>query len=324
MQEATQQHAKGTALGGVSPRDRVQRSTTLANLWRRRWLYVLLLPGLIYFAVYIYVPYFGSVIAFQDFSPFRGIENSPWVGFKHFERLFTDPAFGRVVGNTLVLSFLQIVVAFPVPIILALMLNEVASPIYKRTVQSIVYLPHFISWVIIVGIWNQLFGSQGLANQARMEMGLDPMSFLTNIDFFRPSFILQNIWKESGWGTVIFLAALTSVNVQLYEAAAIDGANRLHQLWHVTLPAIMPVILIVLIIRLGHVLTIGFEHIFLLLNSATESQAQVIDTFVYTRGIINGNFSFATAAGLVQGIVGLILVLVANRLAKRFGEGGIL
>lgn len=298
--------------------------SVLARMWRRRWLYVLVLPGLLFFAIYIYIPYFGQIIAFQDFSPFRGIQGSPWVGLKHFERLFTDPAIGRVVVNTLILSFLQIIIAFPVPIGLALMLNEVLNPVYKRVVQSIIYLPHFISWVIIVGIWNQIFGSQGLTNQVMVELGQEPISFLTNIDFFRPSFILQNIWKESGWGTVIFLAALTSVNVQLYEAAAIDGANRLKQLWHVTLPGIMPVVLIVLIIRLGHVLTIGFEHIFLLLNSATEAQAQVIDTFVYTRGIVNGNLSFATAVGLVQGIVGLILVIVANRLAKRFGEGGII
>lgn len=300
------------------------RMPVLMRLWRRRWLYVLLLPGLLYFIIFIYIPYFGSVIAFQDFSPFRGIDGSPFVGLKHFERLFTDPAVGRVIVNTLILSGLQILIAFPVPIMLALMLNEVASPLYKRVVQSIVYLPHFISWVIIVGIWNQIFGAQGLANQVRVEaFGLDPVSFLTNIDFFRPSFIIQNIWKESGWGTIIFLAALSGINVQLYEASAIDGANRWQQIRHVTLPGIMSVVLIVLIIRLGHVLTVGFEHIFLLLNSASESQAQVIDTFVYTRGILNGNFSFAAAAGLVQGIVGLGLVLLSNWLAKRFGEGGI-
>lgn len=299
-------------------------SKRLKSLWEHKWLYVLLLPGLLYFLIYVYVPLAGNVIAFQDFSPFRGIANSPWVGLKQFERLFTDPDLGRVLVNTLVLSGMQIILAFPVPIVLALMLNEVRNQLFKRSIQTIIYLPHFISWVVIVGIWYEMFGSQGLFNQIGMESGLGRVNFLTDPTWFRINFVLQNVWKGAGWGTIIFLAALTSIDEQLYEAAAIDGASRLQRIRHITLPGIRPVIFIVLIIQLGNVLNIGFEHIFLLLNSSTDPFAQVLDTFVYYRGIVNGNFSFATAVGLVKGFVGMFMVLSANWAAKRFGDGGIL
>jgi putative aldouronate transport system permease protein len=295
----------------------------VAQIWGRRWLYVLLLPGLLFYVIYIYVPYLGSVIAFQDYNPFLGIGGSPWVGFGHFQRLFTDPEVVTVVINTIVLSILQIVIAFPVPIILALMLNEVRNQFFKRSIQSLIYLPHFLSWVIIVSIWYQLFGSNGPINQTLIQSGMQKVNFLTNPDLFRPSFILQNIWKESGWSTILFLAALTGIDIQLYEAAAMDGASRWQRLWHITLPGIIPITLVILTLRLGTVLTIGFEHIFLLLNSSTESVAQVIDTFTYYRGIVNGDFSFATAVGLAKGIVGLVLVLATNRLAKSFGQGGL-
>ena len=207
---------------------------------------------------------------------------------------------------------------------LALMLNEVRSAVYKRTVQSIIYLPHFISWVVIVGIWYQMFGSRGLINQLLMEINQEPIGFLTDPTWFRLSFVLQNVWKGSGWGTIIFLAALTGISQDLYEAAAIDGASRWQRTRHVTLPGIRPVVLIVLIIQLGNVLNIGFEHIFLLLNPVTEPYANVLDTFVYVRGIQRGDFSFATAVGLVKGVVGMFMVLTANWLAKKFGDGGIL
>ncbi len=293
-------------------------------VWKHRFVYLLLLPGLLYFIIYVYWPMAGNVIAFQEFSPFRGFAGSPWVGFKQFERLFADPDLPRVVVNTFVLSGLQIILAFPVPIVLALMLNEVRSEIYKRSIQSIIYLPHFISWVVIVGIWYQMFGSQGLINQLLTAGGGQSVSFLTDPTWFRLNFVLQNVWKGSGWGTIIFLAALTSIPQALYEAAAIDGASRFQRMRHVTLPGIRPVILIVLIIQMGNVLNIGFEHIFLLLNPVTEPYAQVLDTFVYTRGIVRGDFSFATAVGLVKGLVGMVMVLTANWLSRKFGDGGIL
>jgi putative aldouronate transport system permease protein len=294
------------------------------QIWKHRFIYLLLLPGLLYFIIYVYWPMFGNIIAFQEFSPFRGFSASPWVGLKQFERLFSDPDLGRVVANTFMLSGLQILLAFPVPIVLALMLNEVRSEVYKRSIQSIIYLPHFISWVVIVGIWYQMFGSQGLINQLITAAGGEATGFLTDPTWFRLNFVLQNVWKGSGWGTIIFLAALTSIPTELYEAAAIDGASRYQRMRHVTLPGIRPVILIVLIIQMGNVLNIGFEHIFLLLNPVTEPYAQVLDTFVYTRGIVRGDFSFATAVGLVKGVVGMVMVLTANWLARRFGDGGIL
>lgn len=293
------------------------------QIWRRRWLYILLLPGLLYFIVYVYIPLLGNIIAFQDYSPFRGITRSPWVGLENFERLATDPDVRRVLINTLLLNTLQILLAFPIPIALALMLNEVRRYTVKRTVQSILYLPHFISWVIIIGIWYQLFGSRGLVNQIFGAIGLPGVDFLTDPLLFRPMFVLQSIWRESGWSTIIFLAALAGIDTQLYEAAAMDGATRWQRMLHVTLPGIMPVILLVLILRLGTVLNTGFEHNLLVLNSGNEPVAQVLDTFVYFRGIVNGDFSFATAVGLVKGLVGLVLVMGANRLARRFGHGGI-
>jgi len=306
---------------------RRQRHSTwrkeLRQIWNHRWLYLLLLPGLLFFVIYVYVPLLGNIIAFQDYSPFRGFTGSNWVGLKHFERLFADPDVGRVLWNTIFLNGLQLALVFPVPIILALLLNEVRVNFFKRTVQSIVYLPHFISWVIIVGIWYQIFGSRGLTNQILAELGMDRIGFLSDPNWFRVNFLAQNIWKESGWGTIIYLAALAGIPEVLYEAAAMDGATRWQRMRYVTLPGILPVIMIILILNIGNMLNVGFEHIFLLLNSATEPVAQVLDTFVYTRGILNGNFSFATAVGLVKSIVGLFLVLGANRLARRFGGGGL-
>jgi putative aldouronate transport system permease protein len=300
-----------------------QFQRTAVDIWRHRWLYVLLLPGLLFFIVFVYVPLAGSVVAFQDYSPFRGFSGSEWVGLDNFRKLFTDRDLPRVTINTLVLSSIQIVIAFPIPIILALMLNELRGTVFKRTIQSILYLPHFISWVIIVGIWYQLFGSRGLVNQMLQQFDVGSIGFLTDPGWFRVMFVMQGIWKDSGWGTIIFLAALAGVDNDLYEAAALDGASRWQRLIGVTLPSIMPIVLLVLILRLGNVLDTGFEHIFLLLNSGTEPVAQVLDTFVYTKGIVRGDISFATAVGLVKGLVGLVLVVGANRLTKRFGQEGV-
>lgn len=305
------------------PTRRTRLSRLATRIRGHGWLYVLLLPGLIFYLVYVYLPLLGSVIAFQDFSPFRGFTGSAWVGLKHFERLFSDRDVGRVLWNTVVLSLCQIIFAFPVSIVLALMLNEVRARIFKSTVQSVLYLPHFLSWVIIVGIWYQIFGTRGIANQALVELGFERVNFLTSEALFRPMFVLQTIWKEAGWGTILFLAALAGIDADLYEAAALDGASRWQRTLHITLPGLTPIIILLLILRLGNVLNVGFEHVFLLLNSSTERVAQVLDTFVYYRGIVNGDFSFATAVGLVKGLVGLVLVLGANQLAKRFGEEGV-
>ncbi|KZZ86057.1 ABC transporter permease [Bacillus sp. SJS] len=290
---------------------------------RQRYLYLLLLPGFLYFLIYKYIPMLGLVLAFKDYNPFQGIIESPWVGFAHFEKIFSNSDVLQVIWNTLSLSFLQIVFAFPVPIILAIMLNEVRSQTFKRIVQSVIYLPHFLSWVVVVGITVIFLRSEGLINSMLMAAGLDSIPFLTNPAFFQPLIVLQVIWKEAGWGTIIFLAALSGINPQLYEAAIMDGAGRLKQIWYITLPALKSTILILLILRLGNVLDSGFEQIFLMLNPFNMDVGNVLDTFVYFKGIQQADYGFATAVGLFKGVVGLILVVTANRLAKRFGQEGL-
>lgn len=295
----------------------------LHNLWNHRSVYLLLLPGLLYFIVYKYVPMFGLVIAFQDFNPFRGFLESEFVGLAHFAKIFEGEEVVQVLINTLQISFMQIFFAFPMAIVLSIMLNELRSQVYKRIVQSIIYLPHFLSWVVVVGIFFILLKSDGIINGLLAELGLGTVNFLTTPALFKPLLVLQVIWKESGWNTIIFLAALAGVNPQLYEAAVVDGAGRWRQIWHITLPAIRSTIVILLILRLGHVMDVGFEQVFLMLNPFVKEVGEVLDTYVYDKGILQSDVSFATAVGLFKGVIGLILVASANRLAKRFGEDGL-
>lgn len=295
----------------------------LNRIKRERFIYLLVLPGLLYFIIYRYLPMGGLLLAFQEYNPFVGMWKSEWVGFKHFGRMFENPEVIQVLFNTLELSFLQIFVAFPVAIILALMLNGLRNESYKKLIQSMVYLPHFLSWVVVVGIFVVFMRGEGLINSVLAQFNIAPIPFLTEPVLFKPVIILQSIWKESGWGTIIFLAALSGVNPSLYEAAVIDGASRWRQLWHVTLPAIRGVIVIMFILRLGSVLDSGFEQLFLMLNPFNMDEGNVLDTFVYFKGIQQGNISFATAVGMFKGVVGLVLVMGANKLAKKFGEDGI-
>nr|WP_246067142.1 ABC transporter permease subunit [Paenibacillus koleovorans] len=292
-------------------------------MWKLRYGYLLLLPGLIYFIVYRYVPMLGNLIAFQDYSPYQGFLHSEWVGWKHFARIFEDIEVLKVIRNTLWLSFLQILFAFPVPIILAVMLNEVRSERFKRLIQSVVYLPHFLSWVVVIGIATTFLKNEGVLNHLLRKLGQEPIVFLQEPHLFMPIIVLEVIWKEAGWGTIIFLASLAGVDPSLYEAAVVDGAGRWRRIWHVTLPAIRSTIVILLILRLGHVLDSGFEQIFLMLNPFVREVGEVLDTYVYFKGIQQADFSFGTAVGLFKGVVGLILILGANRLAKRFGEQGV-
>lgn len=296
-----------------------------ARLWKDRYIYLLLMPGLLFFLVYRYVPMLGIVIAFKDYSPFMGIADSPWVGMKNFARIFENAEVVRVIWNTLIISLLQIVFAFPAPILLALMLNEVSRSAFKRVIQSIVYLPHFLSWVVVVGIVTIFFRNDGLVNDFLVEkFGLEQtIPFLTNPDYFRTFIVAEVIWKEVGWGTIIFLAALAGVNPALYEAAVMDGASRMRQIWHITLPAIRSTIVILLIIRLGDVMEVGFEQVFLQLNPFNMDIGNTLDTYVYYKGIQQSDYSFSTAVGVFKGVVGLVLVMAANKLAKRFGEEGV-
>ena len=295
----------------------------LTRMKREKYIYLLLLPGVLYFIIYRYVPMAGLIIAFKDFNPFVGFWDSDWVGFKHFARMFESTEVLQVLNNTIQLSLLQIFVAFPISIILALMLNELRNATLKRLIQSMIYLPHFLSWVVVVGIFVVFLRGDGLINSVLAQFGIEPLPFLTDPAYFKPIVIIQVIWKEAGWGTIIFLAALAGVNPSLYEAAVIDGASRWRQLWHVTLPAIRSVIIILFILRLGSVMDSGFEQIFLMLNPFNMDVGNVLDTYVYFKGIQQGNIGFATAVGMFKGLIGLVLVLVANRLAKRLGEEGL-
>lgn len=297
----------------------------VAKRLRKEWLLLLIgVPGMLYFLIYRFAPMFGLVIAFNDYSPFLGMFDSPWVGMRHFHTIFAEPAVLKVLWNTLLISFLQILFAFPVPIVLALLLNEVRNQAYKRIIQSVVYLPHFLSWVVVSGIFIFFLKGDGLINQwLKDSFGMAPIPFLTEPALFKPLIVLQVVWKEAGWGTIIFLAALAGVNPQLYEAATMDGANRWRQAWHITLPAIRSTIIILLILRLGSVLDVGFEQIFLMLNPFNRPSGEVLDTYVFYKGIEQSDYSFATAVGLLKGVVGLILVGAANKLAKRMGEEGV-
>ncbi|MEK3659718.1 protein lplB [Paenibacillus odorifer] len=291
---------------------------------RNKWLYGMLAPGVLYFLLFKYAPMWGLLLAFKDYQPFLGFFGSQWVGMKHFERLFHDPAFWMLLRNTLVLAGYNILFFFPAPFLLSLMINEVRREKLKRTIQTVIYIPHFVSWVVVVGIAYTFFTIDGgLVNEAIMAMGGDKINFLASSGWFRTMVTLEVIWKETGWGTIIFLAALAGVDPQIYEAAKMDGAGRLRQLWHVTLPAIRSTIIILFILRLGSFLDTGFEQIFLMLNPINREVGEVFDTYVYTAGITQGQFSFSTAVGLFKSLVGFVLVIGSNWLAKRFGEEGV-
>ncbi|EDW20060.1 sugar ABC transporter permease [Bacillus sp. FSL K6-4563] len=301
-----------------------RRKRLLNQMLSQKFLYVMILPGLIYFLVFKYVPMWGLIIAFQDYQPFLGILGSEWVGFKHFIRLFTEPTFFILLKNTLILFAMNVVIFFPIPILLALLLNEVRLALFKKFVQTMIYIPHFMSWVIVVSLsFVLLTVDGGLINELIAFFGGEKINFLLSQEWFRPMYILQVIWREAGWSTIIYLAAITAVDPQLYEAAKMDGAGRLRQMWHITLPAIKSVIVVLLILKIGDTLELGFEHVYLLLNATNREVAEIFDTYVYTAGLKQGQFSYSTAVGLFKAAVGLILVMLANRLAKKFGEEGI-
>ncbi|WP_342490850.1 sugar ABC transporter permease [Bacillus sp. FSL R5-0422] len=301
-----------------------KRKRLLNQMLSQKFLYVMILPGLIYFLVFKYVPMWGLIIAFQDYQPFLGILGSEWVGFKHFIRLFTEPTFFILLKNTLILFAMNVVIFFPIPILLALLLNEVRLALFKKFVQTMIYIPHFMSWVIVVSLsFVLLTVDGGLINELIAFFGGEKINFLLSQEWFRPMYILQVIWREAGWSTIIYLAAITAVDPQLYEAAKMDGAGRLRQMWHITLPAIKSVIVVLLILKIGDTLELGFEHVYLLLNATNREVAEIFDTYVYTAGLKQGQFSYSTAVGLFKAAVGLILVMLANRLAKKFGEEGI-
>ncbi|WP_411825155.1 ABC transporter permease [Lederbergia lenta] len=300
------------------------RSELIRRVKKNKLLYIMIFPGLLYFFIYKYIPMYGLVISFQDYKPYKGILGSDWVGFEHFHRLFTEPAFWMIFKNTIILFGLNILIFFPIPIVLALMLNEVRLRAFQRTVQTLIYIPHFMSWVIIVSISYVLLTMDGgLVNGMLETFGLQKINFLLNESWFRPMYITQVIWREAGWGTIIYLAAIAAVDPSMYEAARMDGANRLQQIWHITIPAIKSVIVVLLILKIGDVLELGFEHVYLLLNASNREVGEIFDTYVYTTGLKQGQYSYSTAIGLFKGLIGLVLVIGANKFAKKIGEEGI-
>ncbi|AEI46306.1 ABC transporter permease [Paenibacillus mucilaginosus] len=303
---------------------RGNESGLFKRMLKNRAIYLMILPGLLFFLIFKYVPMWGLIIAFQDYKPYLGITGSPFVGFEHFERLFSDDMFFTILRNTLLLFGMNLLFYFPVPIILALMLNEVRHAMFKKWVQTLVYVPHFMSWVIIVSItFVMLSMDRGLINEILVMMGFEKINFLLSNEWFRPMYILQVIWREAGWGTIIYLAAMAAIDPGLYEAARMDGAGRFRQIWHITLPSVRSVIMTLLILKIGDVLELGFEHIYLLLNSMNREVAEIFDTYVYTAGLKQGQYSFSTAIGFFKSVVGLMLVMAANWLAKKAGEDGI-
>lgn len=293
------------------------------RLWANRAVYLFMLPGVLWYVVFHYFPLLGNVIAFKDYSVFIGILDSPWVGLENFRKMVDDPDFLRALKNTLIIQSLQLIFAFPAPLLLALLLNSIISDKVKRTIQSIVYLPHFLGWVIVISMWQQVFGGTGFVNQVLMNQGFDRVNIMNNPDTFYGLVVAQSIWKEVGWGTIIFLAALTKIDMQLYEAAVIDGANGFKRLLTITLPGIRSIIVLLLILRLGSMMSVGFEQYFLQRNAVGAQVSEVLDTLVYTRGIGQGDWSFAAAVGLANSVVGAILIFVSNYLAKKFFDEGI-
>ncbi len=290
---------------------------------RSRTLFLLMVPGLVYFLVFHYGALLGNLIALKDYVPFDGIWGSPWVGTGNFQRMFEDGAFWDAVLNTLWIAVLQLVFYFPVPLALALLLHSLTWSTVRRFVQSVAYLPHFISWVIVVALFQQVLGDTGMVNSYLGDAGLSTVDIIGNPDAFKPLVVAQVIWKDAGWGTIIFLAALAQVDEQQYEAAAIDGAGPWRRFWHVTLPAIRPVVVLLLIMRLGEILSVGFEQMLLQRDAVGPEAAEIIDTFVYYQGIVGGDYGFAAAAGLFKGVIGALLVYAANKVAHRLGEQGV-
>ena len=301
-----------------------RRHRAARALVRYRWLYLMMLPGLLYYAVYHYVPMAGLVIAFKDFSLGKGIFGSDWVGFRNFEIIFNSPEFFRLIRNTLVISVYRILFNMLPDVALALLLNEIRIAWFKRTIQTVTYGPYFLSWVIVYGLAVAFLAQEtGIVNRAIGELGGTPINFLTSSDWFRTVIITTDIWKNTGYGAIIYLAALATINQELYEAAVVDGANRWRRMWHITLPGIRDVFILLLILRIGHIMDAGFEQIYIFLNARVYSVGDIIDTWVFRRGLEELEFSVAIATNLFKSVIGFIFVLGANQLAKKFTGSGI-
>ena len=289
--------------------------------WQKDWqLHLMILPGLLFILIFKYMPLGGITIAFKEFLPGKGIWGSPWVGLENFESMLALPDTKRVMWNTLFIAAAKILINFPVPIIISILLNEVKNHRFKRSVQTIIYLPYFISWVILSGIIQDLFAKEGLINQFLGIFGAEPVFFLGNKYAFLGVLIGTDVWKNFGYNTVVYLAAITGIDETLYEAAKIDGANRFQQIWNVTLPGIAPIVVLMMILNLGNVLNAGFEQIFNLYNPLVYETADIIDTFVYRISLVEANYSLGTAVGLLKSVVSFILIVTSYKIANKYSD----
>ncbi|MCC3372614.1 sugar ABC transporter permease [Cohnella sp. REN36] len=295
----------------------------LKAITRHKFIYFMILPTFIYFLVFSYVPMVGIVIAFKDIQLFKGIWASPWVGLEHFRTFFGSIQFDRLMGNTLTISLSRIVFGFPIPILFALLLNEVRVGAFKKAVQTITYFPHFLSWVIFGGIIYNLLGPNGALNLILNLLGMEKIDFMTNPPIFRGMLIVTGILKEFGWGAIIYLAALSGIDGTLYEAARIDGAGKLRQIWHITLPGIRSTIVLMFVLSLAGIMDAGMEQILILANPLVYSTSDIIDTYVYRIGLQESNFGLATAVGLFKGVIGTVLIVLGNMIVRRTGERSI-
>lgn len=284
--------------------------------------YVMMLPGIIYIIMFKYIPMMGSVIAFKDYSAYQGILESPWCGLENFKKLFQYPDFYKILRNTITLGLLKTVLTFPIPVILALMLNEIRNAKVKKVVQTIICIPYFVSWVVVGGLVFDICGVGGLFNNVREFLGMETLLVMQKESWFRPIYVLSTIWKESGWGTVVYLAAISSIDPSLYESAAIDGASRFRKMRYITFPLLIPTILTLLLLNIGSFLTLGFDQVYNLYTPMTYAVADIFDTYVFRVGIQQAQYSFATAVGLFQSVVGLIMVVTFNKIANKVSEDG--
>lgn len=297
----------------------------ISYMWRQKYLYLMVLPGMALLFVFSYIPMYGILIAFERFSITKGILGSEWVGLKWFVSFFSSPDAWKIIKNTLSLNILSLVICFPAPIIFALMLNEMRGKLYKQFIQTVSYMPHFLSTVAIVGMAvNFLSPSTGLVNALLTKaFNIEPIFFMVQPGAFKPLYIIISLWQSTGWSAIIYFAALSSLDPQLYESAVIDGAGRLKQIWHISLPGILPTIVILLLLNLGSILNVSFEMVFLLQTPFNLDTSEVIATYVYKRGIKGFEYGFATAVGVVQSAIGFVLIVLSNKLAKKTTETGL-
>ena len=295
-----------------------------SNLWHRivmnKWVYILFIPAFVYFAIFSYSTFYGISIAFKDYKPFVGINGSEWVGWKHFKSVFQDINFYRLMRNTLKISVARIIFEFPIPIIFALLLNEVRNLRFKKVVQTITCFPNFLSWVVFAGIVYNFTGPNGVINMVLENMGMNTVNLTTNPSAFLPLLVVTSILKGFGWGSIIYMAAISGVDIQLYEAASLDGAGKLRQIWHVTLAGIRPIICFQLIMSVAGILNAGFDQVFMFLKPALYETGDIIDTYVYRIGLVSAKYEYATALGLFKSVISVILIVSANTITRKLGE----